>query len=544
MYHTFYTTLPSRLFIILFVFIFSSNLTAQINDTSKQAQVTKMFEEAMFMQNINIDSTITLLQNCLIIYEELEDNKGIDETKIKLVTYYVSIGQYHHAYNIAIEMYNRFEQINNTAFQIELLRKLTVLYLIFEQNEKANELVVENFDNLHQISLQSNDSIRLQYKLYSLLAYVEFKANKDYLKAEDAFLKSFHLSMQLADKRTIKFVKLRLADLYVNMYRINDAGKLLSSLMEDSVSIQKPFHAQLFNVMGKYYNKKEELDSSIIYFEKSLTILNATQKHKNTKVNILTSLSQQYFIKENYLKAYNYLKEAKQINESIFGSKSMQNREIFEMKNKYASELKMQKLSILEKEQRILQLRSIVYTGSLFVIIVLILLYLKRKVKIEKLKRQVIQEKQQIEMDKKEEILEVRNKELLSSAMQLLERDNQLDEIKNTLNTLDFKDENKATISKVIQSFKINRSQKWNEFDVHFTAVNHSFFLLLKEMYPSLTKTELKICAFIKLGFSSKEMAQIMGLGVDGINTSRYRIRKKMNINKGCNLIDYIQNIG
>ncbi|MDC0584704.1 LuxR family transcriptional regulator [Bacteroidales bacterium] len=86
--------------------------------------------------------------------------------------------------------------------------------------------------------------------------------------------------------------------------------------------------------------------------------------------------------------------------------------------------------------------------------------------------------------------------------------------------------------------------KKWKEFDLHFTAVNHNFFTSLTSKFPKLTKTDLKICAFINLGFSSKDIAQIMGLGVEGINTSRSRLRKKMELDRDVILADYLQAFG
>ena len=69
-------------------------------------------------------------------------------------------------------------------------------------------------------------------------------------------------------------------------------------------------------------------------------------------------------------------------------------------------------------------------------------------------------------------------------------------------------------------------------------------YYALKEQYPKLSPTDLKMCAFIKLGFSSKDMAQIMGITAEGINTSRSRLRKKMNLPREFIFAEFLQEIG
>ncbi|MDG2279911.1 MAG: tetratricopeptide repeat protein, partial [Flavicella sp.] len=174
-------------------------------------------------------------------------------------------------------------------------------------------------------------------------------------------------------------------------------------------------------------------------------------------------------------------------------------------------------------------------------VILLLLFYFIKRNKLEKTKQLLLKSKQAVEIKNKEEVLELKNKELLSSAMQVIERDGMLEDIKKQLKALEFNKENSPYIKRIIQSLKINRSQKWEEFDLHFTSLNHNYFTSLKNKFPALTKTDLKICAFINLGFSSKDMAQIMGIGADSVNTTRSRLRKRMGLSREIVLVDFLQ---
>jgi DNA-binding CsgD family transcriptional regulator len=62
----------------------------------------------------------------------------------------------------------------------------------------------------------------------------------------------------------------------------------------------------------------------------------------------------------------------------------------------------------------------------------------------------------------------------------------------------------------------------------------------LKEKFPSLSQNDLKLCAYLKMNLSSKEMAQLMSITIRAVEVSRYRLRKKLNVSSDTNLFDYL----
>ena len=68
-------------------------------------------------------------------------------------------------------------------------------------------------------------------------------------------------------------------------------------------------------------------------------------------------------------------------------------------------------------------------------------------------------------------------------------------------------------------------------FDVNFENIHHNFFEKLKNINATLTKRELRLCAFIKMDLSNKEISPLLGISIRGVETARYKIRKKLNIN-------------
>jgi len=91
---------------------------------------------------------------------------------------------------------------------------------------------------------------------------------------------------------------------------------------------------------------------------------------------------------------------------------------------------------------------------------------------------------------------------------------------------------------------KINRDldneKQWQVFETHFENVHEEFLKRLKDKFPELSPRELKLCAYLKLNISSKEISTLMNISTRGVEISRYRLRKKLNLDRNSNLTDFI----
>ena len=95
----------------------------------------------------------------------------------------------------------------------------------------------------------------------------------------------------------------------------------------------------------------------------------------------------------------------------------------------------------------------------------------------------------------------------------------------------------------MLKTIQGSSASNWKEFEARFTAVNQSFYKNLKEKYPDLGQTDLKICALVKLNFSSKDMSSLLGISFESVHTSRYRLRKKFKLDRNENLADFIASL-
>ena len=84
--------------------------------------------------------------------------------------------------------------------------------------------------------------------------------------------------------------------------------------------------------------------------------------------------------------------------------------------------------------------------------------------------------------------------------------------------------------------------ENWEHFAHHFDKVHSDFLVALKARHPSLTASELKLCAYLRMNLSNKEIAQLVNISVRGVEIARYRLRKKLGLSKEMNLFEFLLN--
>ncbi|HTN36309.1 MAG TPA: triple tyrosine motif-containing protein [Arachidicoccus sp.] len=164
------------------------------------------------------------------------------------------------------------------------------------------------------------------------------------------------------------------------------------------------------------------------------------------------------------------------------------------------------------------------------------------QLEIEHSEREIIQ----LQKEKLEAEVAFKNQELASTTMHLFKRGKVLSKLKEELMTVVKKmpvREQKSEFSKLIKM--LNEAEKqdndWEQFSIHFDEVHNNFLTNLKHTYPDLTQSDLKICAYLKMNLSSKEIAQLLNISLKGVEVARYRLRKKLNIpSSQINLYDFL----
>ncbi len=134
--------------------------------------------------------------------------------------------------------------------------------------------------------------------------------------------------------------------------------------------------------------------------------------------------------------------------------------------------------------------------------------------------------------------LENKNRELATTAMSLINKNELLQGIKNDLLHLEDNDTRKE-IARVIDK-NLSNKDDWEFFKEAFNNADKDFLHKIKSLHPNLTANDLKFCAFLRLNLSSKEIAPLLNISVRSVEIKRYRLRKKLKLEHSDNLIDYI----
>lgn len=135
---------------------------------------------------------------------------------------------------------------------------------------------------------------------------------------------------------------------------------------------------------------------------------------------------------------------------------------------------------------------------------------------------------------------EVKNKtrELAMSTMNVAKKNELLNTIKNGLDS----QKDNTQVKKVLKIIDANIENKddWKVFQKAFNDTDRDFLKKIKQLHPKLTPTDLKLCAYLRMNLSSKEIAPLLNISVRSVEIKRYRLRKKMELTSKNNLVEYI----
>jgi ligand-binding sensor domain-containing protein/DNA-binding CsgD family transcriptional regulator len=147
--------------------------------------------------------------------------------------------------------------------------------------------------------------------------------------------------------------------------------------------------------------------------------------------------------------------------------------------------------------------------------------------------------------EKLEAEIDFKNAELASSAMHLVKKGELFSKIKTELTHVLKGFDNPQAAAELKKMIKTigeddNMDEEWGNFTKHFDKVHSDFLVVLKEIHPTITPNELKLCAYLRMNLSTKEIAQLMNISGRGVEISRYRLRKKLQIPSEKSLFDHL----
>ena len=383
-----------------------------------------------------------------------------------------------------------------------------------------------------------------------------------------------------------------------NIFRMltNDEGVIDSTLNLIEILEKEKFEEllpTLYANMGTHY-----LDSlpekAYMFYEKVKTL---DFDNPQSKSNLFANLSTYYIIKKDFQKALKSAKEAQKIMEEnnfqrglsiLYNSISY----IYEQQNRLDSALHYsregqylteklnsniiaiethqknittllevtQKDLIIANQQNELKSRQstiiIIVSSSIILLIFMFLLYVnqqkKRKAsenrellaKAEHDKKALTYEKRmrKLEKEKQKEISDAKIREITSYSLLVSSKNDTLKGIQELVAQIP---NNKNIVQKVNNIIQNNLSaeNEWDNYKMHFEKVHPHFFKNLKKKAKNLTEENLKMCAFIKMGMTTKQIANLLNVANSSIIVNRHRLKKKLKLSDKESLTNYIGNM-
>jgi len=188
-----------------------------------------------------------------------------------------------------------------------------------------------------------------------------------------------------------------------------------------------------------------------------------------------------------------------------------------------------------------------VYAWIIYFLFFLLFIYIGRKYlhfRIEKSRIAEILKQKEIYLER--EMIH-KEKELANSTMLVIQKNSFLSKLLSDLLNINSKlgnDTAKNNINTLITRIdkEIDSKKQWEVFNMHIEQVYQDLFKKLIENYPDLTPRELSLCAYLRMNISSKQIATLMNISARGVEISRYRIRKKLRLDREANLTEFMIN--
>ena len=464
------------------------------NDSLSMAKVFNNMSRAMFYQG-NIEGALDIALKAARINERLNPNRT------ELIGNYLSIGNTQSSlgrYESSLEYYRKAEAI--ALSEDNALRLAQVRHNIGENMkwlERYSE-ALPYFNNNVEYYTSANNEYKLA-NTYNSLGTVYFEMDS-IEKAKPYFEQSYALSKKLGIAQGLAF-------------NARNLGRI--SLKENDPQKALDYYSQGMN---------HSLESN------STAIL--VQDYNN--------VSTAYYALGDYKNAYDYKSKHQVLNDSVYKMESIE--KLSELEVKYQTEKKEATIKTLSLQTKNDKLTKTLYgIGMVSFIAIAGLLYFGFRQRIKKNK--IAQEKQEAIL--KQEI-EFKKKELTSQTLHLVQKNTFINELKDNLEKIKqspelFKVEFRRLV--LLLRKESAEDKDWEVFKSYFSEVHNNFDNTLKSINSDISEKEIRLASFLRMNLTTKEIASMLNVLPDSVLKSKYRLKKKLGIEKEQDLSTYLNTL-
>ena len=469
-----------------------------------------------------------------------------------------AIEYYHKALNIS-------EQINDSYNSALIYNRIGSIYNNIKKYTKALEYYGKSLEIREEIGDKNGiaGSLNNIGNIYK------------YMGKYDTALNYYHIALEknrkLGNLKWQSFNLNNIGDIYRNIGKFNSALNFYNQSLKIKKEIgnKKGIVWTLSNISG-VYSDMGEYDKAIDFYLQSLDIA----KEIGIKNQILTSysdLAKLFSITGDYENAYKYSRLYNELKDSVFNENKV--KIIEDIQTKYETEKKEKQNEILKndvKHRKKVQFLLFIIISALFILTISLFFLFRIKNKSLRKSKLLFQQQEKltelelknkdIEKQRLEELvyaeqkinslqqdkIKNKNRELSTVTLHILNKNKILSEIKNEIGNMCKDNENDISqfnrITNLIDG-NIVLDQDWEQFKKHFEEVHKGFFQKLISNFPELTNNDLRLCAYLKINLSTKEVARLLNVTTAAIKKSRQRLRKKLRLESEQDLTLYLNKL-
>lgn len=434
--------------------------------------------------------------------------------------------------NYYLNAYNFYKTQPNSREKLRIENSLAIVYARLKEDQKA----ITHFQQVYELARELNDTLSIVKALNNIgTSFLYSHTDSSYR----LYRRAFDIVQNSADVEAKVYVYSNLARNYALQNKQDSAllffRKALKEIEKDSIPL-KP-SSWVYKAMSIYYLSQNQLDSAIAYANKMGNLL--CEKYSFDNQDNIRLLYRAYLMKKDYPKAAHYFQLYDEISDSLNIAEKLTNAERITIEQEFLAQQKERELA--ESQQRFVYLIIGLSLVILLLVLLLLIIYYKNKLSRSRLQQDLmISREKELNLD-----IELKNRELMSKALLEINRNEVVQTVLDDLNQVKkgaLRSETKSAIDYVARKLEgHDREHMWDEFQISFEKVSSSFFNRLSEKHPELTLREKRLCALLKLGLTTKEIADINGQSIKSVENARTRLRKKLGLtNIDSNLSAYL----
>jgi tetratricopeptide (TPR) repeat protein len=506
-----------------------SILDQDLNDTIRVNILNRIASDLLY---INSEEIKDYGEQALDLSRYIGYQKGVAEALNNLGIYYRTKGSYKQAIEYYFESLEIMEELNYQNGIARCYNLIGIIYFFLNNYE----LSLEYYQKALEINIQQNDKKWIAGNSNNI--GMIYERMNEYEKALDYYNKSLKANLETNNENWIANNYGNIGSLYQRMGNPKSLEYYFKRLDLKEEIGDIPGIARSKNLIGGYYNQIENYSEAIFYYHSSYKL--SEKSNDPLEMSIAADgLSQAYAGNKKYDSAYKYIKISKLLNDSLKIDESSQKIKQLEMQYQFNKEQKLEEIRYQKYE-----LFQVMIAIGLFLILLLVILLFGRQrgrakqIKLEEKHLEIENQRLQDELKFKDQLLNDNVKYLVDKNDLINKVTEKLVEIKPAIAR-----ENQKIINDVIIDLQSGLdSDIWEEFELRFNQVHTDFYENLSNKFPELTANDKKLCAFLRLNMTSREISALTKQSIKSIETGRIRLRKKLHIsNTDISLYEFLK---